>query len=328
MIMIVKTPGSRQATLMLIVLLGLASVFLLCHVMARGLSVRFKTKMQPLSVPLNVTIFLSEQAVFEETGRHNRNRSEHVTNFGFVTARRQKIKAITLACDTHAISNDKGAFCWNTQGIKTFAQFRAYRQDNFRPDFAQAVADTINMFWPNARSIGDFGASSGNYVRFYMKEGFSSHGYDGTSSIDELSHGAVEHLNLAIQIQDDAQFVPVYDVVTCLEVGEHIPHVHSEVFLQNIVSKARDALFLTWAPVGQPSNGHVNCQSAEFVRELVGRKGLTLHKEATEFVRKGGGNRDSKHLFQNVQVFVTSKISLNSSLHHTTPSESVTGVGL
>ena len=68
------------------------------------------------------------------------------------------------------------------------------------------------MFWPNARSIGDFGASSGNYVRFYMKEGFSSHGYDGTSSIDELSHGAVEHLNLAIQIQDDAQFVPVYDV--------------------------------------------------------------------------------------------------------------------
>ena len=39
--------------------------------------------------------------------------------------------------------------------------------------------------------------------------------------------------------------MPVYDVVTCLQVGEHIPTVYREVLLQNIVLKTRDALLLT-----------------------------------------------------------------------------------
>lgn len=226
-----------------------------------------------------------------------------------IAARRVSLIKKKDECTKGVIRDDRGAFCWNTKKIKTFEMYRKYRNENTFEDFARALTKTISVFFPTARSIGDFGASSGNYVRFYLKQGFSSHGYDGTAGIEEISYGAVENLNLAEPINDLIQFVPSYDVVACLEVGEHIPRQYTDVFLENIVSRTKIALFLTWAPDGQSGNGHVNTRSADAVKSLLERKGMIYHEKATRFIKTESIGGNNGNLRDNIQVYVVGNIA-------------------
>jgi 2-polyprenyl-3-methyl-5-hydroxy-6-metoxy-1,4-benzoquinol methylase len=77
-----------------------------------------------------------------------------------------------------------------------------------------------------------------------------------------------------------------YDFVLCLEVGEHIPQQHEQMFLDNLNKFVGRDLVMSWAVPGQYSaSGHVNNQPNEYVIEQMWSRGLRYQKKMTKILR-------------------------------------------
>jgi len=66
-----------------------------------------------------------------------------------------------------------------------------------------------------------------------------------------------------------------YDLVQCLEVGEHVPAHSSEILVDNIVRHGKRILFSAAVP-GQGGEDHINEQPYEFWRDLFQSRGYRL----------------------------------------------------
>jgi len=60
-----------------------------------------------------------------------------------------------------------------------------------------------------------------------------------------------------------------FDVVLCLEVGEHIDKKYESTILKNITNHVGKYLIISWAIPGQSGYGHVNCNSNEYIKEKI-----------------------------------------------------------
>jgi hypothetical protein len=168
-----------------------------------------------------------------------------------------------------------------------------------------SIADLFKKY--DILNVYDFGCGEGKYVQFLRKMNFNCLGYDGnpyTSTIAESSCSVInlaEHFNLPNKVE----------AVISLEVGEHIPKEYESVFLNNISSHAISLVVLSWAVIGQPGIGHINCQNNEYViNEMRNRNFTYNHEESIKL-------RDSSILcwFKNtIMVFENAsrqKISFN-----------------
>lgn len=109
------------------------------------------------------------------------------------------------------------------------------------------------------RTVSDFGCGNGSYVKALRASGVDIHGYDGNPHTK--NYPSCEILDLSIRFD-----VGVVDWALSLEVGEHIPKRFEDVFLDNLHRHNRRGVVLSWAVPGQSGDGHVNCQSNEYVR--------------------------------------------------------------
>jgi len=107
--------------------------------------------------------------------------------------------------------------------------------------------------------------------------------YDGAPFSEEETAGAVRYLDLAVP----QLWLPRYDWVVCLEVVEHIPEEFESIVLDNIIRPATLGVVLSWALPTQPGGMHVNARPAEYVKEVLTRRGLTLDVDATQRLRNG-----------------------------------------
>ena len=75
----------------------------------------------------------------------------------------------------------------------------------------------------------------------------------------------------------------VYEFVTCIEVAEHIPMVHTKILCGNIARHvANNGLFVfTAAAPGQAGDGHVNLKPAHEWRELFHERRLHYREDLT-----------------------------------------------
>ncbi len=55
-----------------------------------------------------------------------------------------------------------------------------------------------------------------------------------------------------------------YDLVSCIEVAEHIRPVESEALIESLTNNSRKWIYFTAAPPYQPGYGHINCQPQFF----------------------------------------------------------------
>lgn len=138
-----------------------------------------------------------------------------------------------------------------------------------------------NSFTPN--SIADLGCGDGRYCCIFKAFGWSIvHGYEGTPKIKELG------------IYDDITFIDLtkkryvdidYDLVVCLEVGEHIPQQYEQVFIDNVCEFSRN-IVISWALPGQYSaSGHVNCKPTDYIIDQFGKRKFKLNKTKTYYLR-------------------------------------------
>jgi len=156
---------------------------------------------------------------------------------------------------------------------------------------AQALMD---MYRPNR--MADLGCGDGWYCSYFKEGGWPIvHGYEG--------HPPKEALYDDIMVMDLSKVRHVgitYDLVICLEVGEHIPKKHEQKFLDNIARFARWYLVLSWAVPGQGGRGHFNERPNSYIIDEMGKRDFYLNKEGTKTLR---GSSELSWFRSSIMVF-------------------------
>jgi len=158
---------------------------------------------------------------------------------------------------------------------ETFYQYQ--REGSVRS--ARGVLPGVNALLKPA-SILDVGCGAGAWLSVHRQLGVQDvTGIDG------------DYVDRSILLFDPTRFVPAdiskrfdlgrsFDLVQCLEVGEHVQKASSDALVDNLVRHGKRVLFSAAVP-GQGGENHINEQCYEFWRDLFARRGYHLF----DFVR-------------------------------------------
>jgi 2-polyprenyl-3-methyl-5-hydroxy-6-metoxy-1,4-benzoquinol methylase len=139
------------------------------------------------------------------------------------------------------------------------------------------------MYSPN--STADLGCGNGMYCAIFKAIGWPTvHGYEGTPNMINLGiYDDIMPLNLIKR-----RVVGIkYDLVLCLEVGEHVPPQHEQAVLDNMVAFTTKDLIISWAVPGQYSaSGHVNCQPNDYIVKQLEDREMKFDEKMTLTLRK------------------------------------------
>jgi GT2 family glycosyltransferase len=135
-----------------------------------------------------------------------------------------------------------------------------------------------NLF--GTSKILDLGCGPGYYTKYFLENKIESEGYDGNPNTPTISNGLCQVADLT-QPHDFGK----KDWVLSLEVGEHIPKEYESTFIQNLTDHSTKGIVLSWATPGQPGDGHVNCQSNQYVIDLMAKNGFDFDQSSSEKLR-------------------------------------------
>lgn len=141
---------------------------------------------------------------------------------------------------------------------------------------ANWIANEMRSEW--CRSFCDFGAGNGYYVDRLLTIGYHGIGIEGNEA------GIEYPANIFIGDLGKKLFLS-HDCSISLEVGEHLPKEAQEQFMKNICESANKMLILSWAEIGQPGIGHINCRDQEDVIQDVESREFLLDEIATAEAR-------------------------------------------
>jgi SAM-dependent methyltransferase len=131
------------------------------------------------------------------------------------------------------------------------------------------------------RSVLDVGCGAGAWVRAWLDAGCANVvGVDGSYVQPQQLLFAPSRFQ-AVDVSAPFDAGRGFDLVQCLEVGEHLDPSASETLVRNLVAHAPVVLFSA-APPGQGGEHHVNERPYEYWRELFARHDFELF----DFVRQ------------------------------------------
>lgn len=157
-------------------------------------------------------------------------------------------------------------------------------------------AKWLAKYLPKRTAVIDFGCGNGYYVKYLLKECFGAVGVDGNADID-LKYPNFVKADLSEKFTTDDE----YSIIS-LEVGEHIPKEGQEQFMQNLTNNCHKHLILSWASIGQPGIGHINCRDQKEVIADVESRGFKLNEAATKEAR-ANVDKNCDWLERNLLVF-------------------------
>ena len=146
--------------------------------------------------------------------------------------------------------------------------------------FDKSLANKLKEIFLNC-DVLDLGCGPGYYTRFLLDNNIQSEGWDGNPNTHIISKGLCNVADLT-QIHNFEK----KDWVLSLEVGEHIPKEYESIFIQNLINHSKKGIVLSWATPGQPGDGHVNCQSNEYVVDIMRSHNYILDVHSTIQLRK------------------------------------------
>lgn len=150
----------------------------------------------------------------------------------------------------------------------------------------------------------DMGSGSGAMVKFARGCGVDAIGIDVIASEPDIAHD----LRLPIDLNR------TFQLVTSIEVAEHLPEENAETFVQNIARHMSEGsiLVFTAALPNQPGDNHVNCQPKQYWKDLFAKCGVVFSQSDYDmlyamwmlfvnniYVTSG----PNTHLAKNLQVF-------------------------
>lgn len=142
--------------------------------------------------------------------------------------------------------------------------------------------------YTGANDIADFGCGPGWYTYLLRTHGYCVNGYDGNPNVKEMSSLLFQdgffcqHVDLTKKLEIDIPF----DMIICLEVGEHIPAKYENTFLLNLVRNSNMYILLSWALPKQKGCGHVNCHSNKYIIDKMKAYGFYINTPITNYLRE------------------------------------------
>lgn len=130
------------------------------------------------------------------------------------------------------------------------------------------ASSLVEFFKEQGGSVLDIGCGAGNFTRAFKDADIECDGYDGAPNVVEMSNGLCGVMDFSVPV-----FLPSFDWVLCLEVGEHIPAEFEHDFIENLHRLNIRGVVLSWAVPGQGGVGHVNERSNDYIRNIFDRLG-------------------------------------------------------
>lgn len=151
--------------------------------------------------------------------------------------------------------------------------------------------------WP--KRYLDLGSGTGAMVNMARKIGIESYGVDVINGPEDYFIHA--DLNEELIVVKDPRTglvmslepmsmdtgvhfqIMQFDLITCIEVAEHINPISSEILVDNIARhlKKEGLLVFSSAPPGQKGEHHINAQPAEYWRSLFYDVGISYREDLT-----------------------------------------------
>lgn len=129
------------------------------------------------------------------------------------------------------------------------------------------------------QSFLDVGCGTGTWIRAAIELGVADvKGIDGHEPPDELLEveaGTIDAFDLSERFDLGRR----YDMIVCLEVGEHLEKKYAENLIASLVSHSDKVLFSAAIP-GQPGQHHVNCQWPSYWQDLFNAQGFVCDDSA------------------------------------------------
>lgn len=186
------------------------------------------------------------------------------------------------------------------QGIHVIDRERPDLGGNFRGGDNAAFTPALWRYLIDRfalRSVLDIGCGEGYAVGFFHRIGLHAHGIDGLAlNVERAVVPVAQH-----DLTRGAYRMPV-DLVTCIEVAEHIAEPHVDHLLDTLANGR--VICMTAAPPGQHGYHHVNCQPVEYWVERLGTRGYLLSHENEIFRRIAASEADMKYFTRSGMVFL------------------------
>lgn len=166
--------------------------------------------------------------------------------------------------------------------------FSAYRGLQ-REDIRTAAESVFRLLSP--KRVLDVGAGPGQFVGRLRELGVDAWGLDGSARAFDHADDAVRHYlwqeDITAAGSRDFGVSPPYDLVTCMEVAEHVPDESADALVRKLCRSCAPggAVLLTAAPIGQGGHDHINCQPLRYWIAKFGTEGFAVDEAATAAVK-------------------------------------------
>lgn len=154
-----------------------------------------------------------------------------------------------------------------------------YRQVAFRDNYARVAAALRGLLAP--KSHLDLGAGQGLLVEAMSKSGVVTHGVELSENAWNACPKDIQQLIMFGVGVDGWEASQQADLVTCVEVLEHVPESEADRAVAAICGRSKRWVYFSAAAPGQPGKGHVNCQPKKYWRAKFEANGFLFAEAET-----------------------------------------------
>lgn len=237
-----------------------------------------------------------------------KNLLSHAIKYGLHTSADKFIRADLFPM------HQTGGYAYDGSGETTITQRAEHSNDRIRNDEIKISktgywgGETAHLGHAHSKELGmwivnflreekdtptyDFGCGLGNYLKQLGEDGHEKlTGYEAEIPKNSVFSNIRKHdLTKELSLEDKGNIIS-------LEVGEHIPEQHMDVYLDNIANNCRKYAIISWAVPDQPGTGHVNCLDNKRVISLLEERGFRFRPKETSNAR--GAIKDDCFWFRN-----------------------------
>lgn len=148
-------------------------------------------------------------------------------------------------------------------------------------DLCVALADVLDF-----HSLLDLGCANGFVLQEMTGLGKDVHGIEVSAAVLPL---LANEIRSRVRIADATTLgkVGAFDLVTCIEVAEHVQPKESSALVKAITDNATKWAYFTAASPYQPGHGHINCRQQFFWMNEFRKRGWDIEWDTTaELIRR------------------------------------------
>lgn len=172
---------------------------------------------------------------------------------------------------------------------KPYGRRHFKRREALRGDYRRLARSLLRHL--EFEAALDVGCGNAFLLETFRAAGLEVAGVEASSAIRSVLDSG---LSAAVRIGDFREARAVlradgsrtWDLVSCVEVAEHIEPCRSEELVETLASAASCWIYFTAAPPGQTGHGHINCRPHDEWLAWFGEHGWIVSPRETEAVRR------------------------------------------